>query len=335
MKIITIDNLRSIISQIGVNAFIDQLITALEEDLMRWNQFRKTPRHAIHYPQGVIELMPWADEKTYTFKYVNGHPKNAQEGKLSIIALGLLAETDSGLPLLLSEMTLLTAFRTAATMAVAAKHLARPDSRHLALIGTGAQAEFQAIAASRVLPIERIYYYDIDPGAMKKFLQNMRSYPFELTPCRSSEEAVAEADILITATAKRAKVCVLGVHHVQPGTHIHAMGGDCAGKTELDPDLLPNSKVVVEYLEQSLYEGEVQNLENAAVHAELWELVTGTKPGREDANEITLFDSVGIALEDFSALRLIHRLSDEMGIGEVLTLIPKPEDPKDLFGLLQ
>jgi len=334
MKIITIDNLRSMVARIGLETFLDLLIETLEEDLARWNEFSRTPRLVNQYPQGVIELMPWSDAHSYTFKYVNGHPGNAQAGKLSIIAIGLLADTDSGFPLLLSEMTLLTAFRTAATMAVGAKHLARPDSHKLTLIGTGAQAEFQTLAASRILPIEKVYFHDIDARAMEKFARHMQAYPFELIPCSRSEEAVTAADLLITATARRARVSVLSLHQVQSGTHIHAMGGDCAGKTELDPALLAKSKIVVEYMAQCRREGEIQNNAEAAVHAELWELVTGSKPGREDPDEITLLDAVGIALEDFSALRLVHRLSNEMHIGEEINLIPQPDDPKDLFGLL-
>ncbi len=109
--------------------------------------------------------------------------------------------------------------------------------------------------------------------------------------------------------------------------------GDCPGKTELDPELVKQCKRVVEYIEQTRHEGEIQNLPGIGVHAELWELITGHKTGRANAHEITLFDAVGYALEDYSALRVIYRLADELNIGRDLELIPDLEDPKNLFGL--
>ena len=116
--------------------------------------------------------------------------------------------------------------------------------------------------------------------------------------------------------------------------HFHAMGGDCPGKTEFCPGVLEKCTVVVEFMAQSLEEGEVQNSSAEVVHAELWELVNSSKPGRTSDDEVTLFDSVGFAAEDFATLKLVYRLSEELGIGQSLPMIPQPDDPKDLYGLL-
>lgn len=333
MRLITISHLRQIIQHTGMDAFLQQNLASLEAAFGRWQEFRKSPRHATQYPQGVMELMPCADEQFYSFKYVNGHPKNTADGLLSIVALGLLAEVRNGYPLMLSEMTLLTAIRTATTAALGAKYLARPDSRHLALIGTGAQAEFQLLAIRQVLPIERVSYFDSDPRAMEKFAHNMAGQA-TLIPCNSIAEALADSDMTVTATAARQHNQLLKPGMLRPGSHIHAMGGDCPGKTELDPALLSGCRIVVEYLPQSLEEGEIQLARETPIHAELWELVNGSKTGRQNATELTLFDSVGFALEDFAILQLVYHLACELEIGDTVELVPSLADPKDLYSAL-
>jgi ornithine cyclodeaminase len=334
MKVITVRDLQKLIAAIGIEGFLTRLTGALEHDFRRWHDFRKSPRHATHYAQGVIELMPCADDRYYAFKYVNGHPGNTALGKLSVIATGQLSDAVTGYPLLLSEMTLLTAFRTAATSALAAKFLALPDAESLAIIGTGAQAEFQVLGFKQAFPLKEIRFYDKDPRAMAKFTRNLANYGLALTPCATVRDAVRRADIVVTATAAHGQQQLLGLQDIAPGTHINAIGGDRPGKTELPPALLEATKIVVEYLPQSLVEGEVQQCGADRIHAELWELATGSKSGRENGQEITLFDSVGFALEDYSALRLLYELAAEHALGREMELVPKPDDPKDLFGLL-
>jgi ornithine cyclodeaminase len=333
MKVITARNMQKLIVAIGMEVFFDRLIAALEQDFRRWDDFRKSPRHATHYAQGVIELMPCANDRYYAFKYVNGHPGNTALGKLSVIATGQLSDALTGYPLLLADMTLLTAFRTAATSALAAKYLARPDAETLAVVGTGAQAEFQVLGFERLFPLKEIRYYDRDPGAMTKFARNLENSPFVLNPQDSARKAIRQADIVITATAAHGRQRLFGPQDLAPGTHLNAIGGDRPGKTELPAELLEAAKIVVEYLPQSLAEGEVQQCAADRVHAELWELAAGTKPGRERPEEITLFDSVGFALEDYSALRLVYELAFENSVGEELEILPELADPKNLFGL--
>jgi ornithine cyclodeaminase len=335
MKLIEISDLRAIIRTLGLLEFNRRVLDSLESNFTRWESFQKTARHATHYDHGVIELMPCADHSHYSFKYVNGHPFNTLGGKMSVVAFGVLADTDSGYPLMISEMTLLTAFRTAGTAALAAKYLARPESRVLAMVGTGAQAEFQVNALRDLFPLECVRFYDTDRRAMSRFGDYLQfNSNLRQKKCLSAMEAVADADIIVTATADRRVACLFGHDSVRPGVHINALGGDCPGKTEIDPQLVGKSKLVVEFLGQTSVEGEMQNLENPEVYAELWELVSGRKPGRETDEEITLFDSVGFALEDFAILKLIYELAGELDFGSDVDLIPAPEDPKNLFGIL-
>src|ERR1700737_1266036 len=137
---------RQPMSRKGPGRFIEEPAGEIEADYRRWDDFEKSPRHAIHSSVGVIELMPTSDGRLYSFKYVNGHPKTTAKNLLTVTAFGMLADVATGYPLLLSEMTFVTALRTAAISALASSRIARPASRVMALIGNGAQSEFQAIA---------------------------------------------------------------------------------------------------------------------------------------------------------------------------------------------
>ncbi len=334
MKILAVPDILKLIQIISLENFFKRVISALEEDFGRWNEFILSPRHRTSYPDGVIELMPCANQQLYAFKYVNGHPGNPLKGKLNVVAIGLLSDAYSGYPLMISEMTLLTAFRTAATGALAAKYLAREQAKSLAIIGTGAQAEFQVLAFAGLFGLEEIRFFDTDPQAMAKFSQNMTEQKFKLVPCSNILEAVRDVDIVITATAAKKRQSLFDIKDISAGTYIHAMGGDSPGKTELSAEFLKQVKLVVEYKPQSLVEGEVQQCPADLVYAELWELVCKNKPGRQNDLEITLFDSVGFALEDYSILRIVYELAKEHQLGAETDLIPALNDPKNLFGLL-
>lgn len=335
VKLLSVNDVVAIIKEVGLSKFISQLVDNIEDAFQHWDDFEKSPRHAIHYPHGVIELMPISGKNYYAFKFVNGHPENIKIGKLTVVAFGVLAEISTGYPLLISEMTLLTAIRTAASAAIASKYLAKKDPKTLALIGTGSQAEFQAIIHHDLLGIERINYFDLDKQAMKKFENNLKDFEVILERCSDTPNAIQNADIIITSTAAKKHIHILKNEWIKPGMHINALGGDCPGKTELDPDILRRSKVVVEYSHQTLIEGELQNLENPEIYAELWELIQQKKPGRESDKDITVFDAVGFALQDFATLKYLYNLSEKLSIGEKINLIPTLEDPKDLFSLLK
>lgn len=339
MKIMSVESVGKLLARHGFDVFMTDLMVALRRDFTRWDQFTKVPRPAMHVPGGVLELMPICDnELFYTFKYVNCHPKNTDSGLQTVVATGQLSRIDTGYPLLFSEMTILTALRTAATAALATDFLARKNARILAIIGTGAQSEFQVKAMQAVRDIGEVRYFDIDSKAMNKFENNMKHESFTLVRCSSAEEAVRGADIITVCTACKANVDVVKNECVTPGVHINALGGDTVGKTELELSILGRSKIVVEYFEQSFVEGEIQRLAKDeaknSVYAELYELFTGAKAGRVDDSEITLFDAVGIGLEDYSVLRLVYELAEKYRMGEERNFTPVMQDPKDLIGAL-
>ena len=318
----------------GLAAVFAGMAEAIRDDFLRWEEFDKSARVANHSAKGVIELMPIADAKTYSFKYVNGHPGNTQRGLSTVMAFGVLADVDTGVPLLVSELTLTTALRTAATSVMAAQALARPDSRVMALIGNGAQSEFQALAFHHLMGIEELRLYDIDPAATAKLMCNLSSTTLRLVKCSSASEAALGADIITTVTADKTRATIITPDMVAPGVHINGVGGDCPGKTELHADVLRLGPVFVEYAPQSRVEGDVQQMPADFPVTELWQVLKGSAMGRSCAEQVTVFDSVGFALEDYSALRFMREQSIALGIGEPLPLIPALADPKDLFSVL-
>ncbi|TLY63067.1 MAG: ornithine cyclodeaminase [Gammaproteobacteria bacterium] len=337
---IGIERIRQLVARRGAARFIEELTSEIEADFLRWNEFDKSARHATHSTVGVIELMPASDGRLYAFKYVNGHPKNTAVGLLTVTAFGVLADVHTGYPLLLSELTLTTALRTAATSALAARRMARADSRVMALIGNGAQSEFQAIAFHSLLGIRELRLYDTDAGATDKLERNLARLALsdlEVVRCASSAAAVQGADIITTVTADKRNATILTPEMITGGVHVNAVGGDCPGKTELHPDILSRAdvRVVVEYEPQTRIEGEIQQMPADFPVIELAQVLAGRAPGRAGKREVTIFDSVGFALEDFSALRYLLRIHhEERGGEQQIDLLPDLEDPKDLFGVL-
>ena len=337
---IGIERIQELIERRGIARFIEELASEIEADFLRWPAFEKSPRHATHSAVGVIELMPACDGRLYAFKYVNGHPKNTAVGLLTVTAFGVLSDVATGYPLLLSELTLTTALRTAATSALAARRMARRGSRVMALIGNGAQSEFQAIAFHHMLGIREVRLYDTDPGATDKLERNLARLHLPgmlVTRCASIAAAVQGADIVTTATADKRNATILTPELVTPGMHLNAVGGDCPGKTELHPQILlrDDVRVVVEFEPQSRVEGEIQQMSPDYPVTELATVLAGRAPGRGSAAEVTLFDSVGFALEDFSSLRYLLRIhQEERGQQTEIDLLPDLDDPKDLFALL-
>jgi ornithine cyclodeaminase len=336
---IGVSDLLRLVGRIGTGAFIERLAKEIEHDYCRWSEFEKSARLASHSAVGVIELMPTSDGHLYSFKYVNGHPKNTAAGLLTVTAFGVLADVETGYPLLLSELTVTTALRTAATSALAAKYLARANSRVMALIGNGAQSEFQAVGFYRMLGVRELRLFDTDPKATAKLEQNLRAMPegsdLRIVRASSTADACRGADIVTTVTADKRNAVILTPPMIAPGMHLNAVGGDCPGKTELHPDLLrmPNLNVFVEYEPQSRIEGEIQQMNADYPVTEFAGLVRGTVQGRTDAAQITVFDSVGFALEDYSALRFLHGLlKEERGGARQIDLVPELDNPKDLYG---
>ncbi|AKE39096.1 Putative ornithine cyclodeaminase, mu-crystallin [Corynebacterium camporealensis] len=333
VSFVDVNNMVRWIQRDGVENIITGMVDYLEHDFRRWERFDKIARVASHTPFGVIELMPTSDGEEYSFKYVNGHPSNPARGFQTVTAFGVLADVDNGYPTFQAEMTLLTALRTAATSAMVAKHVARKDSKRMAMIGAGSQSEFQALGFRGVVGIEDITIYDVDPKAVEKFRRNMEPLGFNITVCSGVDEAVIGADIITTCTADKAQNQILATRHVAPGVHLNAVGGDCPGKTELEAEILDDAKVFVEFPPQTRVEGEIQQKPEDFPVVEFWKVLTGAETGRDSEEQVTLFDDVGFAINDFSALRYCRDAVKGTDLETQIDLVADPEDPKDLFSM--
>jgi len=331
---VSVDHMMKLVLHIGIEQVLTDLAAEIEADFRRWPLFDKTPRVASHSDVGVIELMPTSDGETYGFKYVNGHPSNTARGLQTVTAFGLLADVATGYPVLLSEMTILTALRTAATSAMAARHLMPKGSTTMALIGNGAQAEFQALAFNAICGLTEVRLYDIDAAATAKCARNLAGRGLTVVSCTTAESAILGAQVITTVTADKQYATILTDNMVGAGVHINGVGGDCPGKTELHRDILLRSAIFVEYPPQTRIEGEIQQLAPDHPVTELWRVIDGLEPGRTDPAQITLFDSVGFAIEDFAALRYVRSRLAETGFFVNLDMIADPDDPRDLFGML-
>lgn len=335
---LSVHDVATLINNIGLVDLMRGLEQRIHADFLRWEAFDKSARTACHSPTGVIELMPIADSEIFTFKYVNGHPINTNYGLSTVMAFGVLADVATGKPLLISELTLTTAMRTAATSVMAARALARPESRVMALIGNGAQAEFQALAFHCLLNIEEIRLFDADPSTTQKLLHNLQASPharnLRVHVCSNVAEAVQGVDIVTTVTADKRNAVIFTADMLENGMHLNAVGGDCPGKTELSADVLHAASVFVEYEPQTRIEGELQQMPDNFSVTPLWQVLAQKATGRHHDNDITLFDSVGFALEDYSSLRYIYSLAQAAKLGQTLDLTPDLADPKNLYGML-
>ena len=331
----SVNDMLNLINIIGLAEMIEGISKYIESDFCRWPSFDKTPRVASHSKEGVIEVMPTSDGNEYAFKYVNGHPKNALEGLQTVTAFGMLASVDTGYPLLISEMTILTALRTAATSALIGRYLSRSNSDVMALIGNGAQSEFQALGFRQLCGINKLRLYDVDSAASEKAKRNLEVLGFDIVLCGSAMEAAAGADIVTTCTADKQCATILTKEMISPGTHINAIGGDCPGKTELSPNILSAAKVFVEYEPQTRIEGDLQQMPAEFDVTEVWQVMDGRSIGRESDQDITVFDGVGFAIEDFSALRFVRDQLENTGLFQPLDMIADPDDSRDLYGMVR
>ena len=334
-QFLSAETVAHLVKTLGIADCLRGVADYLHADYLRWEAFDKSARVASHSDDGVIELMPISDGAHYTFKYVNGHPKNTALGLPTVMAFGVLARVDTGAPEVLSELTLTTAIRTAAMSVLAARTLARPDCRRMALIGNGAQSEFQALAFHHLLGIEEVRLFDIDGAATAKLMRNLAHTKLRLRPCESVHEAVRGADIVTTVTADKTSARIITADMLEPGMHINGVGGDCPGKTEMHPDVLHGASVFVEYEPQTRVEGDLQQMPAEFPATELWRVLAGKAVGRTDERQMTLFDSVGFALEDYSALRFMRDSARALGLGQPISLIPSMANPKDLFSLVR
>jgi len=265
----------------------------------------------IALEKGDFRAMPGAVPGAVGVKWVNVHPGNHELGLPNIMGMMIYSDPNTGYPLAIMDATEITAYRTAATSANASKYLARSDSRTLGLIGAGRQAYMHLQSHALVFPLEAIKVYDVRPEAVQALIAHFPQ--FELKEA-SAEEVVA-SDIVCTLTPST--VPMVKASWVRPGTHINAVGADAAGKQELDPEVLRIAQVVVDDLGQACHGGEINAalclglFKEEQVWGTLCEIMAGTKPGRHDAQAITIFDSTGLAIEDVATARLVYQKAKE------------------------
>jgi len=282
--------------------------------------------------EGLFLFMPASVEEEGAFgtKIVSVFPKNPAVGLPTIDAVYLLNDPATGRFLALMDGILLTSIRTGATSAVATKHLARKDASTLGIIGTGAQAAFQAEGVCAVRPIERVWAYDLDRESARRFAAKAAGslgIPVEVAP--SPREVVAASDVLVTVTTSAEPV--FDGRDLKPGTHINAVGTYNPEIREIDDETVKRSRIVVDTYEGCLAEAgdllipmKAGVISRESIHADLGEIILGLKPGRTGDDEITLFESVGFALEDLKAALLAYEKARAQGVGLELSLEGTP-----------
>ena len=294
---------------------IEEAVSVVEQAFRDYADGRAQmlPKAYIRLEKGDFRAMPCTVPGAVGVKWINVHPGNREQGLPSIMGILIYSDPDTGYPLAIMDATEITAYRTAATSAIASKYLARPDSRTLGLAGAGRQASMHLRSHAHVFSLEEVRVYDARPQAVESFVSQ---FP-RLKVKGASIEEVAASDIICTLTPATSPV--IRAPWVKPGTHINAVGADAPGKQELDPEILLMARVVVDDIAQACAGGELnvairQGLfKKEQVWGTLGEILTGIKPGREDVRSITVFDSTGLAIEDLAVARVVYEKAKESG----------------------
>lgn len=260
-------------------------------------------------------------------KWVNVHPENPQRGLPTVMAKVVLNDPETGLEWADMDGTFITNYRTGAAGGLAAALLSRPDAACLGVIGAGEQARTQIAAVMKVRPIREIIICDCALARARALKEETAAkYQVAVSLVPSPRETAQAADILVTATPSTAPL----VAHdwVRPGTHINAIGADAAGKQELDPEILRRAKILVDDWTQASHSGEINvplsqgKITPEQVYGSLGEVVANKKPGRVSPEEITVFDSTGLIIQDLALGYAVFRRAREKGLGEVKEFLP-------------
>jgi ornithine cyclodeaminase/alanine dehydrogenase-like protein (mu-crystallin family) len=323
--------------KIGLQNFLEQILNALEKGFKQFavNQIMVPPRQEFFFSKGTMESMPASDKDHFSCKIVNTHLENPSKfGIPTIIASGLLVDGVTGFPIMITESTILTALRTGIASGIATKYLAKRDSKTIGIIGNGAQALPQIHSISLVRDIKRVYAYDIDFDASKSFKSTAEKIfdNLDIRIAPNSESVCTKSDILVTATCKEKNTSPIVYNEwIQDGKHINAVGGDSPNKVELEKSLLERAKIIVDFMDQAVYEGESQQISRDRIYGDLSEIVTNKKIGRIKDDEVTVFDSVGFALEDLQVYKLVYELAIKERIGKRVNIASRPKYSKNIY----
>jgi ornithine cyclodeaminase/alanine dehydrogenase-like protein (mu-crystallin family) len=310
---------------------VEECIPALEEAFTRQAQGADPPPAllglhtalgGLHVKAAVLSL-----DRPYLVAKANANfPGNrARRGLPTIQGVIVIVDGEDGRFLALMDSAEVTVTRTAAATAIAAKHLARRDATTLTVCGCGVQGQAHVRALAHVLPLRTVRLFDSDQAQMDRLVAELSSVGgLQVESVKDLAAAVQTSDVCVTCTPSR--IPLLTRAALAPGLFVAAVGADSHEKHELAPEILAASKLVVDHLEQCATIGDLHHalaagvISRDAIHAELPDLVTGRRPGRENDTEITVFDSTGVATEDAAAALLVYRKAVERDLGLSLDL---------------
>ena len=282
------------------------------------------PKSYLYYTayNGDLRTMPaYLEEEDITgVKIVNVHPGNPALGLPTVMALIVLISPQTGAPIAIMDGTYLTDIRTGAAGGIAAKYLARKDSKVIGMVGAGNQARTQLEALSEVFELELVKVTSRTKESCEQFIREAADIISCEIRYEETIENVCDCDILVTTTPTRKPI--VKAQWIKEGTHINAIGADAVGKEELDPELIIRSKIVVDDIVQALHSGEVNvplskhYISENDIHAQLGEVIVGLKPGRTSEEEITIFDSTGLAIQDVASAHLVYQRALSKGLGK-------------------
>jgi len=310
---------------------MEETILAVEEAFREHGlgKAQMPPKSYLYYRKydGDLRTMPaYLEELDVTgVKVVNVHPANPGGGLPTVMAVVILNSPKTGAPLALMGATHLTNMRTGAAGAVAAKYLARKNSRAVGLVGAGAQARTQLLGLSKIFAIEKVLVADVSLDRCRALEKDCRSFLDAEYDLSAEIKDVCNSDILVTTTPSRKPL--VKDEWILDGTHINAIGADAKGKEELEPGLLHRSKVVVDDLAQASHSGEVNVpltkglFAPEGIYATIGEIVAGKVEGRVSDEDITIFDSTGLAIQDVATATKVHQKAVEKGIGTKLSFL--------------
>ncbi len=319
-------------SDVSALLTVEDCIVAVEEALRSHARGESIPPGVLsaHVDGGAfhIKAAGLSGNTSHYAAKLNGnfYANTERFGLPRIQGLILLCDAGNGTPLAVMDSTEITGIRTAAATAVAARHLSREDSKTLTICGCGLQGRFHLTALRSVRQIEKVLLFDVDPLVAEDLAAHLSGQPgIEAFAIRDLSEATRQSDLCVTCTPSRQPL--LRVEDVPPGSFVAAVGADSEEKQELAPELLSTAKVVVDHMEQCATIGDLHHaleadlLSRTDVHGELHEVVGGLKPGRTSAEEIFVFDSTGVALEDVAAAALVYHRAVAADVGPVIELL--------------
>lgn len=320
-------------NEVGKLINMKDTIEAVRKAFMAFNKglVSQPPIVSVEIPEfkGEVDVKAgyFSEEEFICVKTASGFFDNPKlYGLPSGMALISLFDSKTGFPVCVMDGSMVTDYRTGAAGGVSAACLARKDSSTVGVIGTGQQAIMQVKALKEVLPIRKVMVYGRNKTAALEYKKEMEvELQMEVIVCEGAEQAVRGSDIVVTTTPGRKPI--VKAAWVRPGTHIIAIGADMEGKQELDPEIFIGAKIVVDSISQCILRGDTQNPIKAGliskddIHGEIGEILLGYKSGRCSEDEITIFDSTGMSIQDITTAAGIYRKAKKEGIGKPIKML--------------